>query len=146
MAVAAALAGGCPRRAPRLGMSIARLGPSWAARFCCACLASAVALAGNGTVSSGLAPPARSADRAARSTLLEAWTDLWRTPDQQAQAMLDAGEPAQAAARFHDPRRRAYADLEAGRYQEAARLLQPFTDAESEYNRGNALAHAGQLQ
>jgi Ca-activated chloride channel homolog len=100
-----------------------------AAQFCWACLVSAGALASNG-----------------QPTLLTAWSDLWRTPDQQAQVMLDAGEPAQAAARFHDPRRRAYADLQAGQYQEAARLLQPFTDAESEYNRGNALAKTGQLQ
>ena len=75
-----------------------------------------------------------------------AWTDLWRTPDQQGQALLDAGEPAQAAARFHDPRRRAYADLQARRYPQAAKLLAPFTDAQSEYNRGNALARSGQLQ
>ncbi|HVS77853.1 MAG TPA: tetratricopeptide repeat protein, partial [Steroidobacteraceae bacterium] len=74
------------------------------------------------------------------------WSDLWHTPDQQGQALLDAGEPAQAAARFHDPRRRAYAELEAGRYRQAAQLLGPFTDADSEYNRGNALAGSGQLQ
>lgn len=117
-----------------------------AARLCCASLVSAAALAGNGTVSSGLASSADGAAGTGQSTLLAAWSDLWRTPDQQAQAMLDAGAPAQAAARFHDPRRRAYADLEAGQYQEAARLLQPFTDAESEYNRGNALAKTGDLQ
>ena len=75
-----------------------------------------------------------------------AWSDLWRTPDQQGQALLDAGQPARAAERFHDPRRRAYADLEADRYQDAAKLLAPFTDAQSEYNLGNALARAGQLQ
>jgi Ca-activated chloride channel family protein len=75
-----------------------------------------------------------------------AWSDLWRTPDQQGQALLDAGQPAQAAERFHDPRHRAYADLQAGRYQEAAKLLTPFTDAQSEYNRGNALAKAGELR
>ncbi|MGA7541162.1 MAG: hypothetical protein WBW93_20570 [Steroidobacteraceae bacterium] len=76
---------------------------------------------------------------------LNAWSDLWHTPDQQGQALLDAGEPARAADRFHDPRRRAYADLEAARYQGAAKLLAPFTDPESEYNRGNALANSGQL-
>ena len=76
---------------------------------------------------------------------LTAWSDLWRTPDQQGQALLDAGKPAQAADRFHDPRRRAYADLQAGRYPAAAKLLAPFTDPESEYNRGNALAESGQL-
>jgi Ca-activated chloride channel homolog len=75
-----------------------------------------------------------------------AWEDLWRTPDQQGQALLDAGKAAQAAARFHDPRRRAYAELQAGGYQQAAQLLAPFSDARSEYNRGNALADSGQLQ
>ena len=75
-----------------------------------------------------------------------AWSDLWRTPDQQGQALLDAGRPAQAADRFHEPRRRAYADLEAGRYPDAAQLLAPFRDVDSEYNRGNALAKGGQLQ
>jgi Ca-activated chloride channel homolog len=75
-----------------------------------------------------------------------AWSDLWRTPDQQGRAMLDAGQPATAADRFHDPRWRAYADLEAARYSQAAKLLAPFTDAESEYNYGNALAESGRLQ
>lgn len=74
------------------------------------------------------------------------WSDLWHTPDQQGQAMLDAGEPAQAAARFRDPRRRAYADIEAGHFGEAVRLLAPFQDVGSKYNRGNALAGSGQLQ
>ena len=86
------------------------------------------------------APGARAGDARA------AWSDLWRTPDQQGQALLDAGNPAGAAARFHDPRRRAYAELRAGRYQQAAKLLEPLTDPQSEYNRGNALAEAGQLQ
>jgi Ca-activated chloride channel family protein len=95
------------------------------AQLCCAGLISQNALAGGASA---------------------AWADLWRTPDQQGQALLDAGRPAQAAARFHDPRRRAYADLEAGRDQEAAKLLAPFTDPQSEYNRGNALARSGQLQ
>ena len=75
-----------------------------------------------------------------------AWSSLWRTPDQQGQALLDAGQPAQAAARFHDPRRRAYADLQVGSYARAAKLLAPFTDAQSDYNRGNALAKSGQLR
>jgi len=84
--------------------------------------------------------------KALAGTALDAWSSLWRTPDQQGQALLDAGEPAAAAARFHDPRRRAYAELQAGRDGAAAKLLEPFTDAQSEYNRGNALAIAGQLQ
>ena len=83
---------------------------------------------------------------AVAGTVSTAWSDLWRTPDQQGQALLEAGKAAQAADRFRDPRRRAYADLEAGRYQDAAKLLAPLSDAESEYNLGNALAKAGQLQ
>jgi len=84
--------------------------------------------------------------RALAGGALEAWSGLWRTPDQQGQALLDAGDPAAAAARFHDPRLRAYADLQAGRNADAAKLLAPFNDPESEYNRGNALARAGRLQ
>jgi len=106
-------------------MKASRLALLAAAQLFCAGLMSEPALAGNA---------------------LSAWSDLWHTPDQQAQALLDAGQPAQAAERFHDPRRRAYADLQAGRYQEAAKLLAPFSDAEYEYNRGNALAKSGQLQ
>jgi Ca-activated chloride channel family protein len=96
-----------------------------AAQLCCGALACETALAGS---------------------LSDAWSDLWRTPDQQGQALLEAGEPGAAAARFQDPRRRAYADLEAGRYPQAAKLLAPFTDPQSEYNRGNALAETGQLR
>jgi len=96
-----------------------------AAHLCCAGFMSRTALAGG--------VPA-------------AWSNLWRTPDQQGQALLDGGQPAQAAERFHDPRRRAYADLEADRNPQAAQLLAPFADAQSEYNRGNALAKSGQLQ
>lgn len=99
-----------------------------AAQLCCAGFAPGLAIAGTA------------------STAYAAWSDLWQTPDQQGEALLDAGQPAQAAGRFKDPRRRAYADLQAGRYPEAAKLLAPFTDAQSEYNRGNALAKAGQLQ
>lgn len=106
-------------------MKAARLALLAAAQLCCAGLSSEAALAGNAA---------------------SAWSDLWRTPDQQGQELLDAGQPAQAAERFQDPRRRAYADLEAGRYAAAAKLLAPFSDTESEYNRGNALAKSGQLR
>jgi Ca-activated chloride channel family protein len=108
-----------------VGVKISRVVLLAAAGLCCTGLRSETALAAN-------AP--------------SAWSNLWRTPDQQGQALLDAGQPAQAAERFHDPRRRAYADLEAKGYGEAAKLLAPFTDAQSEYNRGNALAESGQLQ
>ena len=106
-------------------MKAARLALLAAAQLCCVGMSSEAALA---------------------ASAASAWSNLWRTPDQQGQALLDAGRPAQAAERFQDPRRRAYADLEAGRYAAAAKLLAPFSDTESQYNRGNALAKSGQLQ
>jgi Ca-activated chloride channel family protein len=74
------------------------------------------------------------------------WSNLWSTRDQQAQRLLDQHRAAEAAKLFTDPRRRAYAELAAGHYPQAAELLKPFNDADSQYNRGNALARAGQLQ
>ena len=75
-----------------------------------------------------------------------AWTNLWSTREQQAQQLLDSKNPAAAAPLFSDPRRRAYAEMEAGQYAKAAKSLEPFKDADSQYNRGNALAHSGQLR
>ena len=74
------------------------------------------------------------------------WQDLWATRDQQGEQLLRAGKAADAAARFHDPRLRAYAELEAGHFETAAHELAAFSDLDSQYNRGNALARAGQLQ
>ena len=74
------------------------------------------------------------------------WTDLWWTHDQQGQKLLAENQPAQAAKVFDDSRRRGYAQLEAGHYAEAAKDLQPYKDADSQYNRGNALAHTGRLK
>ncbi|HEY6642715.1 hypothetical protein [Povalibacter sp.] len=74
------------------------------------------------------------------------WSSLWLTPDQQAQRLLDSGKAADAARKFEDARRRAYAQIEAGQYAEAAQLLADFHDPQSQYNRGNALARAGSLE
>ena len=76
----------------------------------------------------------------------DTWSDLWATREQQAQKLLDSKRPAEAAPLFADPRRRGYAELQAGQYAKAAEHLAPFKDAESQYNRGNALAHTGKLQ
>jgi Ca-activated chloride channel homolog len=76
----------------------------------------------------------------------DTWSDLWATHEQQAQKLLDSKRPAEAAPLFADPRRRAYAELQAGQYAKAAEHLAAFKDAESQYNRGNALAHTGKLQ
>ncbi len=76
----------------------------------------------------------------------DTWNDLWTTREQQAQQLLESKKAAEAARLFSDPRRRAYAELEAGQYAKAAEHLAPFKDADSQYNRGNALAHTGKLQ
>jgi Ca-activated chloride channel family protein len=73
------------------------------------------------------------------------WTDLWVSHEQHAQHLLDSGHPAEAAALFSSPRRRAYAQSQAGQYAQASQALAPYHDANSQYNRGNALARMGNL-
>ena len=74
------------------------------------------------------------------------WSDLWRTPDQRGDAYLRQGDAAAAARTFADPRRKAFAELQAGQYQAAAQGFAAFGDRDAHYNRGNALARAGDLQ
>lgn len=74
------------------------------------------------------------------------WDSLWRTPDQRGQQLLRQGKPAEAAKLFRDPRRKAYAELQAGNFPQAAQDFAAFGDSDSQYNRGNALARAGRLQ
>lgn len=74
------------------------------------------------------------------------WSDLWSTHEQQGQKLLDGNHPNEAARLFSDPKRRAYAEAQAGQYGKAADLLAPMKDADSQYNRGNALARNGKLQ
>ena len=78
--------------------------------------------------------------------LAGAWSDLWSTHEQQGQKLLDGNHPNEAARLFSDPKRRAYAEAQAGQYGKAADLLAPMKDADSQYNRGNALARSGKLQ
>jgi Ca-activated chloride channel family protein len=73
------------------------------------------------------------------------WSDWWWTQEQRAQQALDAGRAAQAAPLFSDPARRAYAEIKSGQYQLAAERLASLKDPEAQYNRGNALARAGDL-
>ncbi len=73
------------------------------------------------------------------------WSDLWYRPDQQGERALRSGNPKEAASLYTDPRRQAYAQMKAGEYAEAAQRLAPLSDAESQYNRGNALARSGDL-
>lgn len=74
------------------------------------------------------------------------WDSLWRTPDQRAEQLLRKGKAAEAARLFRDPRHKAYAELQAGNFAQAAQDFAAFGDSDSQYNRGNALARAGRLQ
>ena len=73
-------------------------------------------------------------------------TNFWRNADQQGEILLQQGDASTAAKVFADPRRKAYAKIQAGDYQGAVADLANYQDSESNYNRGNALAHEGDLQ
>jgi Ca-activated chloride channel family protein len=74
------------------------------------------------------------------------WHSLWQTPDQRAQQAFQQQQYDQAAEQFNHPNWRAAAQYKAGKYQQAAETLKDARTAEEFYNRGNALAQAGQLQ
>lgn len=82
----------------------------------------------------------------AGSAQASSWSDLWYRRDQQGERALQAGDSKHAAELFADPRRQAYAQLQSEQYAVAAKRLEPFADAGSQYNRGNALAKSGDLQ
>jgi len=72
------------------------------------------------------------------------WNDWWQTPDQQGQAVMQQGDAGKAVSLFHDPAWKGAAQYQAGDYQAAAKTLAGVDNAG--YNRGNALARAGQLK
>ena len=74
------------------------------------------------------------------------WSALWQTPDQRGDAELRAGDAAAAARTFTDPRRKAHAQVKAGDDRGAAETYAGLDDADAHYNRGNALARAGDLR
>lgn len=76
----------------------------------------------------------------------EFWNELWRNADQRGEALMQQGDAINAAKVYADPRRKAYAKLKTGDYAGAAQDLEKLQDTDSAYNRGNALAHAGNLQ
>ncbi|MBU1426260.1 MAG: tetratricopeptide repeat protein [Gammaproteobacteria bacterium] len=74
------------------------------------------------------------------------WDKLWHNADQQGERLMQKGDAAAAAQTYSDPRRKAYAELQAGDYANAANHFSAFDDSNANYNRGNALAQAGQLE
>ncbi len=71
------------------------------------------------------------------------WERLWLRQDQQAQRAMAAQDYTGAAVLFDDPAWKAAAQHRAGDYQGAVDSLEPLVDAQSSYNRGNALARLG---
>jgi len=73
------------------------------------------------------------------------WKDVWLTPDQQAQQTLTEGDAATAAEQFETPQWKGSAQYRAGDYAAAAQSFAQSDTAQAHYNRGNALAKAGEL-
>jgi len=73
------------------------------------------------------------------------WDDLWLTHDQQGQRALRAEDATNAADLFENPDWAGTAAYRAGDYEKAAERFADTDSADAWYNRGNALARAGQL-
>jgi len=72
------------------------------------------------------------------------WQDLWQTPDQQAQQLIDQN-PQAAAEKFSRQDWAGVANYQAKNYDAAQQHFSNSNDANSHYNRGNALAMNGDL-
>jgi Ca-activated chloride channel family protein len=71
------------------------------------------------------------------------WLDLWLTPDQQGQRLMDQGKYEEAAGKFTTPDRIGVALFMAGDFENAATVLGRSITAEASYNRGNAMVMQG---
>jgi Ca-activated chloride channel family protein len=74
------------------------------------------------------------------------WPDLWQRPDQRGYEALRQEQNERAAQLFEDPCWRSAAQYRAGKFADSAASLLGIDSAEGNYNRGNALAKAGQLE
>ncbi len=73
------------------------------------------------------------------------WRDLWQRPDQRGYEALEAQEADRAAELFENPEWRSAAQYRAEQFEASAASLANIESAAGHYNRGNALAKAGQL-
>jgi len=76
----------------------------------------------------------------------QTFRDLWLTPDQQGIRLLEQGDPKAAADLFNDPNWRGTAHYQAEDWLKAVDSFDNPNDANSLYNKGNALAKAGEYQ
>ncbi len=77
--------------------------------------------------------------------LVQAWNNLWQTPDQQAQKKYNEQKFEAAAQQFEDKLWQSSAQYRSGNYQQAAEILSGIDTPQALYNKGNALAKAGQI-
>lgn len=80
------------------------------------------------------------------SALALSWESLWLNDDQRGADAMQREDHATAAQTFDDPRWRAAAWYRAGEYRRAAEAWAGMDDTRAHYNRGNALARAGDLE
>lgn len=73
------------------------------------------------------------------------WDKLWLTADQRGQQALQAGDNESAAGLFENPDWAGTAAYRAGDFETAANQFSTQGDADSLYNRGNALARSNKL-
>ena len=74
------------------------------------------------------------------------WQDLWQTPDQQASEAMKAEDFEAAKDLFEDSRWRGSAAFKAGDFDQAIADFSQDDSAIGDYNHGNALAKAGDLE
>ena len=70
-------------------------------------------------------------------------SDLWRNDNQQGLHQLQQGNAEQAADLFQSPEWKAASHYRAGQFEQAVEALEGINNAESLYNKGNALARLG---
>lgn len=74
------------------------------------------------------------------------WDDLWQRRDQQAQQALRNDQAERAARLAQDPALSGEAWYRSGEFERATRAWSQGEGPDAHYNRGNALAHAGDLE
>jgi Ca-activated chloride channel family protein len=74
------------------------------------------------------------------------WLDLWFTPEQQGQRLMDQEKYQEAATKFTSAEKIGAALFLAGDFENAATVLGRSGSADANYNRGNALIMQGQYE
>jgi Ca-activated chloride channel family protein len=73
----------------------------------------------------------------------QGWGELWLTPDQLGQRLLEQDRYTEAAQVFESPERRGVAFFRGGDFESAASVFGRIGSPEAAYNRGNALVMLG---